>query len=71
MSNKTTTTLIIIGLMAVLAVATVSTFADSAFAARPGGVPPSTPPGAATGSCASAAQSSGASDCPKPDFGGP
>ncbi len=57
--------------MAVLAVATVSALADSAFAARPGGVPPSTPPGEGTGGCASVQQGNTAADCPKPGFRGP
>ena len=39
------TTLMVVALVAALAIATAGTLADSALAARPLGVPPSTPPG--------------------------
>ena len=65
------TTLMVVALEAALAIATAGTLADSALAARPLGVPPSTPPGEGTGSCASGAQSQAAADCSKPGFRGP
>ena len=65
------TTLMVVALVAALAIATAGTLADSTLAARPLGVPPSTPPGEGTGNCASAAQGQAADDCPKPGFRGP
>jgi hypothetical protein len=67
MSTKTTTTLVIIGLMVILAIAAVSTFADSALAAKPEGVPPAGP---ATGQCARAAAGPESAEC-APTFRGP
>jgi hypothetical protein len=67
MTTKTTTTLVIVALMAVLSIAAVSTFVDSAFAAKPGGVPPA---GRDTGVCARAAAGPDSANC-APTFRGP
>ena len=66
MTTKTTT-LLIIGLMAVLSIAAVSTFVETALAAKPGGIPPAGP---GTGQCAKAAAGPASAEC-APTFRGP
>ncbi len=63
-----TTTLLIIGLMAVLSVAVIATVVNTASA-----LPPQVPPnrGSATASCAATQFGENAADCPKPPRGRP
>ena len=63
MSNKTITTLVVIGLMAVLSIAGLATVVNTAMAAPPAGKPPATPPGAGISACAKGFQGSDAQTC--------
>jgi len=63
-SSKTTTTLVIIGLMAVLSIAAIATVVNTA-SALPGRAPVN-PGRTTTASCASDAADQGAAGCPTP-----
>jgi hypothetical protein len=63
-----TTTLLIIGLMAVLSIAVIATVVNTA-SALPPGVPEN--PGKTTASCASTQFGENAAECPKPPRGRP
>ena len=71
--NNNQKAFIAMGLMVVLAFVVVgaSSFATPVSALKPIGVPPSTPPGAATGSCASAEPHLEKDECVKPTYRGP
>ena len=66
MSNKTTT-LVIIGLMAILSIAVIATVVNTAaMAAPPPGKPPAVPPGEGVSNCATTQQASSAQFCKPP-----
>ena len=69
MLTNTPTTLVIIGLMAVLSIAAIATVAHTAMAARPPVTPPPNP-GTGISNCAQGFQGPGAQGC-RPPPGGP